>query len=140
MAQRRNLSDLYYGRRRDFVRPQPRDGWDRFLAMLAYVFPFIVPLILILTSSRRPYRYYHAMQSVFMTLFLWAGIIAVIAFWYGVTAFFYGYTDNSPGSGDILWWLWGFHLVTWYFGWRALRGNTFDALWASTFLERMGWI
>lgn len=93
---------------------------DRLMALLSYIFPVIVPLIILLTEERknRPFQRLHAVQSLVLSVIIAIATILVI---------------TSCLTPVI--YIWGIVV-----GIKAYQGENLAIPFVSGFVKKQGWV
>jgi uncharacterized membrane protein len=90
---------------------------DKLWAALAYVFPLLVPIIILLMDDKKNREFIkaHNVQA------LAAGVV------------FWVFTTVTVGCGSIVW------LLFLYWGYQAFQGNYFEIPVITDFVKNQGW-
>ena len=90
---------------------------DKLWAALAYVFPLLVPIIILIMEDKKNREFIKAHNA--------QALAAGIVFWV--------FTTVTVGCGSIVW------LLFLYWGYQAFQGNYFEIPVITDFVKNQGW-
>lgn len=128
---------------RDAVVDPGADSDDRLVAMLSYVVPVLLPLIVLLSESskKRPFQRYHAVQSLGLAAFLTVlsvavAIVSSILMAIPLVGFLVGIVMFCATPIAFL----AATIAFLYYGYQAYQGRRFTIPAVTSFLANQGWI